>query len=424
MLEASGADAPAPLDTTDGVAVTDREPRRPTTAVRRPGGPLSRPRAAARPVRPSRDPFLDNAKFLLIVLVVVGHNWYPAIDDARLVKAAYLVVYTFHVPAFVLLSGYASRRFEGRPKQWRKLLVGVLVPYLVFQTAYAAEAAALSGKAFALHLSGPIYVCWFLLSLFVWRASTPLWRSLPRPVLIAVVVSLAAGVTVTSTAFALSRTLQLLPWFVLGLQLQRRHFDLLRRTRVRVGAVAVLAAAAVVAVIVAPGVDVRWFDREWDADDLHVPAALDPVLALGLDLVTVVLIAAVLALVPRRRTWLTRLGALTMYPFLLHGLVTRVLQHAGLHRALIGMGAGGMVLLTAGAVLLTVLLALPVVRTLTRWAVEPGSLRMLRERPSSPPPPPPGDRGPGTAGPDLRLLDPAAAAEPRSGTGAAPGRRS
>lgn len=31
----------------------------------------------ARPAHPARDPFFDNAKFLLIVLVVVGHNWYP-----------------------------------------------------------------------------------------------------------------------------------------------------------------------------------------------------------------------------------------------------------------------------------------------------------------------------------------------------------
>src|SRR5947209_6560895 len=65
--------------------------------------------------RSSRDPFFDNAKLLLVVFVVIGHNWYPLIGHSRAVKAAYMVVYAFHMPAFILLSGYFSRRFEARP---------------------------------------------------------------------------------------------------------------------------------------------------------------------------------------------------------------------------------------------------------------------------------------------------------------------
>jgi fucose 4-O-acetylase-like acetyltransferase len=345
-----------------------------------------RSRGIARAVRPTRDPFFDNAKFLLIVLVVVGHNWYPAIDDLRVVKAAYLVVYTVHIPAFVLLSGYFSRGFEGRRKQWRKLVTGVLLPYLIFETAYAAEAAALSGHGFSLHLSSPIYVTWFLLALFVWRASAPLWRSLPHPVLLAVAVSLVAGVAVPSTDFALSRTLQLMPWFVLGLQLHRRHFAMLHRRWARLAGAAAVVVAAVVAYLVAPGVDARWLDREWDAGTLGVPVAAGLVIALGITVLTAPMIAAVLALVPRNRSLLTRLGALTMYPFLLHGLVVRVVQHLGVHRTLIGWGLGGVALVTLGAVLLAVLLALPVVRRLTWWAVEPGRIRLPagRRAPTTP----------------------------------------
>jgi fucose 4-O-acetylase-like acetyltransferase len=185
-------------------------------------------------------------------------------------------------------------------------------------------------------------------------------------------------VTVTSTAFALSRVLQLLPWFVLGLQLHRRSFDLLRRPWARVSAVIALAIAAVVAWQIAPGTDERWLDREWDAGRLHVSVPVDLAVTLGITVVTAVLVGAALALVPRRRTRLTRLGAFTMYPFLLHGLVVRVLQHVGVHRALIGSGALGLIAITAGAVVLAVLLTLPPVRLLTRWAVEPGSWRRMR----------------------------------------------
>lgn len=329
----------------------------------------------------ARDPFLDNAKFLLIVLVVIGHNWVPALDDSRVVKAAYMVVYSFHVPAFVLLCGYFSRGFEGRRDQWRKLVTTVLVPYLIFQTAYAAVSAWVADEPFTLHVSSPIYVCWFLLALFFWRASAPLLKSLPHPILLSVLVSLVAGVTVVDTGFALSRTLQLLPFFTIGLFLEPRHFALLRQRWVRVAAVPVLVVAALTAFAVAPVFDVRWLDREWSADALGVTLPVDLAFALCIHLVTAVMIVAVLALMPRSRSWLTALGAVTMYPFLLHGLVVRTVQHLGVHSFLIEQGALGIAAITAGAIVLPFLLATPWVRAATRWAVEPGSIHLHGRRP-------------------------------------------
>ncbi|YCK41954.1 acyltransferase family protein [Actinomadura sp. ATCC 39365] len=63
----------------------------------------------ARPAT-ARDPFFDNAKYLAIVLVVCGH----LIEDQRdapLAHALYFYVYVFHMPLFIVLSGYLSRNF-------------------------------------------------------------------------------------------------------------------------------------------------------------------------------------------------------------------------------------------------------------------------------------------------------------------------
>src|SRR5690348_2065540 len=54
------------------------------------------PRPAAR-----RDAFFDNAKYLAIVLVAVGHSWEPLKGGSRVLQAAYMLVYTFHMPAFI-----------------------------------------------------------------------------------------------------------------------------------------------------------------------------------------------------------------------------------------------------------------------------------------------------------------------------------
>jgi len=335
---------------------------------------------AARRPRPVRDPFFDNAKFLLIVLVVIGHNWYPLVAHSHGVKAAYLLLYTFHMPAFILLSGYFSRSFEARPEQVRKLVATVLVPYLLFQLAYQVVVAETDRTPVRIDLTYPSYLCWFLVALFVWRLTTPLWRALPHPVLIAAVVSVSAGLMNATLDFAFARTLQFLPWFVAGLAMRPEHFRWLRRPPVRRWAAGVLLLAVPVAYLLAPSADTGWLDMEWGIADLKVGAVEYVAVRLALFAAAAVLVAAVLALIPARTTWFTALGAVTMYPYLLHGLVVKVAERAGIHGDVAHGGPLAVVTLTLGAACLALLLTTPPVRRATRWAVEPGWLHLLRPR--------------------------------------------
>ena len=56
-----------------------------------------------------RNPHADNARFVLIALVVIGHGMGQLRDHSPLLKAAYYFIYLFHIPAFVYLSGSLSR---------------------------------------------------------------------------------------------------------------------------------------------------------------------------------------------------------------------------------------------------------------------------------------------------------------------------
>ena len=333
--------------------------------------------AAGRP-RAVRDPFFDNAKFLLVVLVVIGHNWFPLIAHSRGVKAAYLLVYTFHMPAFILLSGYFSRGFEARPDQVRKLVRTVLVPYFVFQVCYLVVVAETDRRPITWDLTSPSYLCWFLLALFLWRLSTPVWRALRHPVLVAALVSVCAGLMNVTWDFALARVLQFLPWFVLGLRLRPEHFRMLRRPPVRLAAAGVALVAVPVAYLVAPGADPNWLDMEFGAAHFPVGVAGYVGIRLGLFALGALMVATVLALIPGRRLWFTALGAVTMYPYLLHGLVVKVAERVGIHGAAAAGGPLAALALTAGAVGLALLLTTPPVRRAARWAVEPRMPRMPR----------------------------------------------
>ncbi len=133
-------------------------------AADRPGGSGSR----------QRDAFFDNAKYLAIVLVAMGHAWEPLKGDSRILEGVYTVVYSFHMPAFILISGFFSRSFDMRPDRLKRLVTGVAVPYVLFEAAYPLFKNAVTGSHEEISLLDPWYLTWFLVALFIWRLTTPL----------------------------------------------------------------------------------------------------------------------------------------------------------------------------------------------------------------------------------------------------------
>ena len=71
--------------------------------------PASTKAAPAAPVK-QRDPWFDNAKMALVLLVVVGHAW-TLLPKNGLNDHLYDFLYAWHVPAFVFVTGYLSRTF-------------------------------------------------------------------------------------------------------------------------------------------------------------------------------------------------------------------------------------------------------------------------------------------------------------------------
>ncbi|GGZ00906.1 membrane protein [Streptomyces poonensis] len=329
--------------------------------------------APPRSARPSRDPYFDNAKYLTIVLVACGHAWEPLTYGSRAATAAYLTVYAFHMPAFALISGYFSRSFDLSPGRVRRLVTSVVVPYLVFETAYTLFYRwARDDWGYPLSLLDPWYVMWFLLALFVWRITTPLWPALRHPVPVALGIAALASVSPdTGGDMGLQRVLAFLPCFVLGLTLRGEHFERLRTRRVRLLALPVGAGALVAAYGVAPWFDAGWFYHRGSVTGQGAPAWAGLLTTPALFGLAVLLTACFLAWVPRRHTWFTALGAGTMYGYLLHGFVIKSSRFwdwyapAWVHTPL------GELMVTALAVGGITVLCGPPVRAVFRYVVEP-----------------------------------------------------
>ncbi|MGT2357153.1 acyltransferase family protein [Staphylococcus aureus] len=59
-----------------------------------------------------RDYFFDNARAILILLVVFGHMLQPYTSGDKYLSALYLVIYSFHMPTFLFISGYFAKNIR------------------------------------------------------------------------------------------------------------------------------------------------------------------------------------------------------------------------------------------------------------------------------------------------------------------------
>ncbi|WP_051857465.1 acyltransferase family protein [Streptomyces cellulosae] len=343
-------------------------PERPPSESRATPSPT---RAAAGPAK-QRDAFFDNAKYLTIVLVAAGHAWEPLRDGSRAASALYMFVYAFHMPAFIIISGYFSRSWDGSPDRIKRLVTQLVVPYVVFETAYTLYTRWTdSAPDRPISLLDPLYLTWFLAALFIWRLTTPLWRTLRWPLPVALAIAALATVAPIGDDLALQRTLQFLPYFVLGLCLKPEHFRLVRRRRVRLLAVPVFAGALGVAYWAVPRMAGAWFFHDDSAVELGAPAWAGPVMTLALFGCSLLLVACFLSWVPGRRTWFTALGAGTLYGYLLHGFVAQGAKFWGGYGPAWVHGPLGEITVTVVAATVVTVLCTPPVRRVFRFVVEP-----------------------------------------------------
>ncbi|WP_433328875.1 acyltransferase family protein [Spirillospora sp. CA-294931] len=342
-----------------------------------PGGPVADARPAGgpgadapAPRRKERDPFFDNAKYLAILLVVIGHSL-AYLREVPVARGLYLFIYMFHMPLFIVITGYFSRNWTFSGGKARKLITNVGVPYVVFEIAYSVYDWLVGRNELEISLLKPYFLTWFLCALFMWRLSTPVWQQIRWPFAVAMVFSLLSYMSDLGGTFNIHRVIGLLPFYVLGLMLRPEHFELLKRPSARVAGFGVLTAGLGAAYLAMDRMNKDWVYWKDPHEELGVGNVAGTVMRVAMFACAVTLVAAFLAIVPRKKTWFTKLGATTLYAFLLHGFVTRLLQFTELWDAAWMNTVPGVIVVIAGAAVVgTFLCSKPVVRAMS-WALEP-----------------------------------------------------
>ncbi|MFA5186853.1 MAG: acyltransferase family protein [Patescibacteria group bacterium] len=165
----------------------------------------------------TRSASFDSVKGALIILVVAGHMWGRVPFWLTLPDAVWAFIYAFHMPAFVLLSGYFSK-VEPEEVRWHKNFRKLLLPALVFQAAYYLFALETTPSGSHWRFDPSVFSggLWFLVALFVWRTiALPALDKTRHPILIALALSITAGfIPSLDHRLALGRIFLWLPLFM------------------------------------------------------------------------------------------------------------------------------------------------------------------------------------------------------------------
>ena len=318
-----------------------------------------------------RDPYLDNARGLLIILVVVGHTLecFEALGTV-VGGTLYTAIYSFHMAAFVMISGYLSRSYRNEPRQVKRLLTAMVVPYVIFQMVHEAGKALLLGQDFSLQLVSPAWTLWFLLALLLWRLASPVLRSLRHPLMVAVAISLIMPLDHDlDGTFSLGRLAGMLPFFVLGLVSTPETLERLRAVRHRWLGAVIMLGALVGTLLLNDEIRASWFFlRSAHPEDGSIPVNL--VLRLLVLAAGVIGAIGLLLLTPRGTTPLTALGTRSLTIYLLHPVLLLPIRYAEELPTWVETWWGPVALAAAG-VAFALVLGSGVVSRATRWITDP-----------------------------------------------------
>lgn len=286
-----------------------------------------------------RNSYWDNMKLVLIFLVVLGHFLLPVSPKGQMTRTVYFWIYSFHMPAFIFVSGYFSKNYVNERRKEEKL-AGFLALYLLF-TVSIWIIRFVFGKAIGFNiLLSTSGAPWYMLAMFFWYLLIP-FVSRIKPV-IAFTLFFSLGLLVglykaCGNFLVLSRAIVFFPFFLVGY-----YFDgsLINRIKpwMRLFAASLLILWALILFVF----------HDYVSSFLKVISANSSYYSLGLSglygvvfrffwyLLSAAMIMALMILIPSRRFSVTYIGERTLGIYIIHRLLRDVFNNLGFYRFMSG----------------------------------------------------------------------------------------
>lgn len=259
--------------------------------------------------------YWDTLKGILIILVVLGHC------GSAVGQNMISLIYAFHMPLFILVSGYFSKKSDRLNFSGYKRLI---IIYLVFNTLYLALD--IFGGYYSIQrILSPSFALWYILSLIFWRL---ILQFIPNSMLkkkkiiliVAFCVSMLVGFIPIGTELSFQRTFVFFPFFMVGYYMKQTCVIGRIRKWNKIGAVLTIVTFSVIAFVYLP---VFYGNSPYGIDFMQplITRLLHLIIAISLCL-------SIMVVVPEKMRLVTQLGRYTLLIYLLHPPIIKILKVA------------------------------------------------------------------------------------------------
>lgn len=174
----------------------------------------------------TRDYLFDNMKGILIFLVVFGHLIeYFVFKIGGSIDYIYTGIYLFHMPVFVFISGYFSKKHK------EKKILELVFVYILWQAIiyplFLSITLDIPFSEYTQSLFNPRFTYWYIFSLITWKIITPYFSKIKFNLLVSIVLGLLIGYSSINSSmgnFSLGRTISFYPFFLVGYYCTREQF--------------------------------------------------------------------------------------------------------------------------------------------------------------------------------------------------------
>ena len=272
-----------------------------------------------------REYLFDNYKVLLIVLVVIGHFIEPCYDQNPFLYDLKWGIVAFHMPAFIFISGYFSKKIPSV----KKLVGGLVIPYFVYEVVYYLLYTYVLDKETELYFTRPKFTLWYLLALCVWRVAAPVAKKIPYHLLLSLAAGLAVGLFGIGNFLSIPRIVFFFPFFLAGMEFDSAWLLRFRNRKGYLGALGVMAGMAVFLFTdrYHRRLPVKIFYGRYSYEELELLPGEGMMIRIVCYGISFLLIYLFMLVLPTDKKSYSYLGERTMAVYIFHGLIYSCLKY-------------------------------------------------------------------------------------------------
>lgn len=327
-----------------------------------------------------REYYFDNAKFILIALVVLAHLTSPIKTDHGSVKALWTVINSLHMPCLIMISGYFAKSYIKNGVVKTQRLITYVVYYLAAQLAVSLfEYFVLGYKGMAISVVSARSSLWYLVCLCWWFALLPYLYKIKPSILLpaAIVIGLLFGYdTDAGNLLSVERAVNHFPFFLIGYYFNKDWLLKFRNKWTQIASVVILLVSVVTAYFCLDMIPSRVITSNYSYHK-SLFATMDPQLPIFSEkplwflnrlifyIIAVILCACFMLLVPRGKAFFSKLGSRTLQVYILHRFLYLAELEYGWWKPFNSIT--GFFILAAISILITFILSLKIFEYPFKW---------------------------------------------------------